>query len=315
MRAVNNLYLAFSVVFPLFCMMGLGYLLKSLKVFDDEFLVKLNNLGFKVFLPVSLFVSIYKSDFEQFSSPKLIIFAVVCELLAFIALMIFVPRFEKSDLNRGVIVQGVFRSNLILFGFPITASLYGDENTSLIAIVMAFIIPLANVISTIALESFSTKKTTITSLLKSLAKNPLIIGVFIAFFFVLTKIRLPDIVFSTITDVSKVTTPLTLMALGGSFKFNSLGAYPKQLAFSAFGKLILVPVIVIAIGIFLGFRDISLVAILCVFASPTAVSSYTMAQNIGANDELAGQIVVVSSTLSVVTIFFWITFLMQYNFI
>ena len=43
-----------------------------------------------------------------------------------------------------------------------------------------------------------------------------------------------------------------------------------------------------------------------VFASPTAVNSFTMAQQMGGDAELAGDIVVVTSAVSMLTMFLWV---------
>lgn len=310
---MNNLSLAVSVVFPLFCMMGLGYLLRRAGLFEDAFLRQLNSVCFKVFLPMVLFINIYKSDFDALFSPRLIFYAVGCVLLAFLVLMAVIPLLEKENKNRGVVIQGIFRSNYILFGVPVTASLYGSENTGTTAILLAFVIPLFNLLSILALQLFSDQKAGKLSLLKEILKNPLILGSFAAFFFVLTGLRMPSLMEKTVSDIAGVATPLALIILGGSFQFRGIGKYKKLLALSVIGKLILIPLFFIPLSILVNFRSMELAALMAMFASPTAVSSFTMAQSMNANDELAGQIVVVDSLLSILTIFFWITVLNYYG--
>jgi predicted permease len=51
------------------------------------------------------------------------------------------------------------------------------------------------------------------------------------------------------------------------------------------------------------------------FASPSAVSSYTMAQQMDGDGDLAGQIVVFTTAISLITLFFWISGLMLLGFI
>lgn len=65
----------------------------------------------------------------------------------------------------------------------------------------------------------------------------------------------------------------------------------------------------ISLVVLLGFRGVELAVLMAMFVTPTAVSSFTMAQSVGANDDLAGQIVVWGSIFSIVTIFIWITIL------
>lgn len=312
---MNNLYLALSVVFPLFCMMALGYFLRRVGIFDPLFLKQLNKLCFKVFLPLVLFINVYHSDFYGLISVRLILFAVSCVIAAFLLLMIVVPLFEKDNRNRGVLVQGIFRSNYILFGVPIAASLYGSHNTGTTAIIIAFVVPLFNLLSVVALSVFSKHRQSVSSIIKEILCNPLIIGSAVAFFFVLFGIKMPLLLENTVSDIAKVATPLALMILGGSFQFSGALTYIRLLIFSVVGKLIIMPGIFLYLSILFGFRGMELCALMAMFVAPTAVSTFTMAQNAGANDELAGQIVVFDSLLSVITIFVWITVLKYFNYI
>lgn len=312
---MNNLYLAASVVFPLFCMMALGYLIKVVGLFNQPFLKQLNTLCFKVFLPFVLFINVYKSDFFGLISVRLILFAMGCVFAAFLLLMIVVPIFEKENSNRGVIIQGIFRSNYILFGVPMAASLYGSQNTGTTAILIAFVIPLFNLLSVVALSVFSNHKQSVSSIIKEVINNPLILGSAAAFLFVIFGIKMPLLLENTVSDISKVATPLALMILGGSFEFSGVLKYKRLLSFSVIGKLIVMPAIFIYASILFGFWGMELSALMAMFAAPTAVSTFTMAQNAKANDELAGQIVVFDSILSVVTIFIWITVLKYFNLI
>ena len=131
------------------------------------------------------------------------------------------------------------------------------------------------------------------------------------YLFVYFKIELPVSIEKTVSDISKIATPLAFILLGSSFKFSAFSAYIKQLLITVLGKLIIVPAIILYIAALLGFRDIELTCLLSVFASPTAVSSYTMAQQMDGDDLLAGQIVVFTSLLSIITVFLWIFILKQ----
>ena len=59
-------------------------------------------------------------------------------------------------------------------------------------------------------------------------------------------------------------------------------------------------------GMLLGFRGVEFVTLLAIFATPCAVASYAMAQQMGSDAALAGNTVVFTSALSCFTIFGWI---------
>jgi predicted permease len=71
-------------------------------------------------------------------------------------------------------------------------------------------------------------------------------------------------------------------------------------------KLIVAPGLFLGLGALLGFRGVAFVSLIGVFASPTAVNSFTMAQQMGGDAELAGDIVVTTSAVSIPTMFLWI---------
>ena len=306
---MNSFFLAFSVVCPLFLMMALGYGLRKIGMFTEDLLRQLNRLCFQVFLPLIVFVNVYNSDFSTDFKPGLVGFAVAGVVVIFAALLFIVPRFEKDDTRRSVLIQGMFRSNYVLFGLPIAKSLFGDANTSTTAVLIAFVVPLFNVLAVCALEIFRNGTIDLKSVLTDIITNPLILGALAAFFFIATGIRLPIILEQTIGDIASIATPLALIVLGGSFAFSSLRGNGWALAGAVGGKLIIVPLIGITVSLALGYRGIELGALMALFASPTAVSSFTMAQQMEADDRLAGQIVVMTSLVSVASIFIWVTIL------
>lgn len=312
---MENLIISFNVVLPLFFAMALGYTLKRFGMYDAVTLKTINKLVFKVFLPIYLFYSIYSTDLSVAFNPKVMIFAVLSILIWFLLLMIIVPLFEKDNAKRGVMVQAMFRSNFVLFGLPVAISLCGEDRIGITSLLMGIVIPIYNVLAVITLEVFRGGKPSIKKIVTGIVKNPLIIASVLGVMFYLLKIDLPYAVEKTVIDFGKVATPLALMALGGEFRFSKVKGDIKQLMVSVAGKLIISPLFIVTAGILLGFRNEFLVPILLMSGAPTAVSSYTMAQQMGGDGELAGEIVVFTTGVSIFTIFIWVFVLKQFNFI
>lgn len=303
---MSSFTLAFNVVFPLFLMMALGYVLTRIKLFTSDFLKQLNNVCFKIFLPCILFINIYESNVTDAFQLNLLLFAIMSVIGMFLILLILVTNIEKRNDRKGVLIQGMFRSNYILFGMPIATSLFGIGNVGTTAILIAFVVPLFNILSVIVLELFNGQKIEIRQMVLRIVKNPLILASCFAFILILRNVVLPNVIVGTIKDISNIATPLALLVLGGSFSFHGLHKNRNIIIYSVFIKLCIVPTIFVSISILLGFRGMALGALLALFCSPTAVSSFTMAQQCHADDELAGQIVVVSSLFSIISIFLWI---------
>ena len=312
---MENLILSFNIVLPIFLILSLGYILKKLKILDELTTKNMNSINFKVFLPLLLFYNVYKTDLSVVFNPKLLIFSIISVILVFLLLFIIIPLLEKDNSKRGVIIQGIFRSNFVIFGVPVCEALFGQNATGVASMLIAVIVPLFNFLAVICLEIYRGGNINFKKIIKGIITNPLIIASIIGLFFIYFKIKLPTPIEKTINDISKIATPLAFILLGSSFTFSAFSLYIKQLSITILGKLIIVPGIVLYIAALLGFRNIELTCLLSVFASPTAVSSYTMAEQMDGDSILAGQIVVLTSIISIITVFLWIFILKQFHLI
>ena len=298
--------LAFHVVFPLFILMAIGYFLKIIELYDEHSLKKMNTVVFRVFLPVLLFLNIYNSNFEEAFNKQLLLYAVIAVIICFVILFAVIPCLIKDKRDITVMVQGIYRSNFVLFGIPVTASIYGNDNLGLASIMAAFIVPLFNILAVVLFESFRDGKVSIKKIIKEVFKNPLVIAGILGILILSFGFKLPELITDTMWDIGNIAPPLSLIVLGGTFTFAGAKKYAKYLTISCLGRLIIVPAIALSIALLLGFRQMELVILMVIFGAPTAVGSFAMAQELGGNGELAGQIVVATSAASIFTIFGWI---------
>lgn len=302
---MENLIISLNVVFPLCILLVIGYLIKKVKLIDTHTQNGMNKVAFKAFFPVLLFNSIYKTDVSAFN-PKLLIYAVAVIFLIFVMLCVIVPIIEKSPRRRGVLIQGMFRSNFVIFGLPISIALCGAESAGATSILVAVIVPLYNALSVVALAIHKGGKLRLATVLKGVITNPLIIGGVAGIIALLLNVRFPTPVESVISDIAKLTTPLALILLGSSFEFSQIKGNVKPVLLGVLGKLVVVPIIFILLSIFMGFRGVELVALTVMLGAPAAVSSYTMASEMEGDSILAGQLVVFGSITAIVTMFIWI---------
>lgn len=275
----------------------------------------MNNVIFRVFLPTLLFSNIYKTDFTQITSFGLLGYSVLAILTMFVFYMVTIPRLIEDNQKRGVLVQGICRSNFIFFGMPMAATLYGGASAGIASLMVGVVVPLVNITSVIALEYFRGNTPDYPKIIKGILLNPIILGGILGMVFALSGMKLPKFIEGLIFEVADIATPLALIILGGSVTFTSARANVKPLVIGVLNRLVIVPAVGLAISILVGYRGLELVLLLSMFASPAAVSSYTMAQQMNGDGELAGQIVVFTTAISLITLFFWISGLMLLGFI
>ncbi len=303
---MENLILSANVVLPLFLLMLTGFCLRRFGVLEENTFKQMNKAVFKAFLPCLIYYNVYTSEVSEMFDKKLVLFSVVSILAMFGLLMLIVPLIEKDNKKRGVMIQGIFRSNFVIFGIPLSAAMYGDSIVGSAAVLIAVVVPVFNFLAVISLEVFRKGKPDPVKILKGIVTNPLIISSVLGLGTMFLGIKLPGIIEKSISDLSKIATPLALVILGGSINFSKVRGNSRNLIICVLSRLVLVPAVFLTLASLAGFRNAELAILISVFASPTAVSSFTMAQQMNGDDELAGQIVVFGTSLCIITVFLWI---------
>lgn len=312
---MDNLIFSLNVVLPLVFLMLMGTILRRIKIFDKDFLKKLNNFTFKVLLPVLLFNNIYNTNISEEVDLKFIIFAVGIVLVTVGIMFIVVPKLEKDNRNRGVIIQGLYRSNFVLFGVPLITNIFGQEGAGVVTTLIAIIIPLYNFLAVLILDIFTEEKVSYKQTLVSILKNPLIVASLLALAIYIFRIRLPLALEKAVSDVAKTASPIALIALGGEIEIRNMGKNIKYLLWIAGGKLLFIPALVVLVSHVFGYRGVELCALFSMVAPSTSVSSYSMALQADCNSELAGQIVFFTTIVSPFTIFIFIYILRSLSLI
>lgn len=304
---MDNIIVSFNVIAPVFFLMVLGYFLVNYTSLADGKLTKqANAIVFKIFLPCMLFYNVYQSDIgsEIHSRIRLCIWAAGGLLILFVLLCLIVPRIVTQENQQGVVIQGIFRSNYVIFGVAVVQNMYGPKSTTTAAILSAILVPMYNFLAVVALLIFGEKRENDwKKIILDIIKNPLIISSVLGIIFSLLGIRLPTAVDTTVQDLAKLSTPIAFMILGGDLDFSKVKGNLKTAFVVLTIKLVILPLIMIPMVVMMGYRDADLLSGVLAYQTPVAVSSYIMAQQAGADGQLAGQLVVFSSVLSIFTLF------------
>ena len=312
---MENFFISFNAVAPLASYIIIGMIIKKLKIVDDVFLKKLNSVIFNGFFPIIMFSNVYNTDFSTSADPKVIIFNIIFILTYTFLLFIIVPRFIKSRATCGAFIQGGYRSNIVLFGIPLTISIFGQENVGMISVAIAFIVPLYNILAVVILEYFRGSGTELKVLIKNIFKNPLIKGAVAGIIFNILNIPAPVFFQTAIKNVSNSATVFALIVLGASLQFSSIGSNLKLIALDSFLRLVAAPSIAVSLGYIIGLRQMELFTTLIVTATPVAAASYAMAQNMNSDHVLAAQLVATTTVLSVFTMFGAIMVFFTFNLV
>jgi len=306
------LKLAFDAVFPILTLMAIGYICRRAKFITHDMIDKTNRVIFRVFMPTLIFYNLYENDFSKFMDIRLIIYIPVAVIAVIIISFLLVPKIVKEKNQQPVIVQAIFRGNLIFIGMPVMEAVAGKKYLGLMALAITITIIVYNVGSVIVFEALRKGKPNYKEMLHGIAVNPLIHGAIVGVIFTVPHIPVPDLVMEVIKSMSQVATPLAIVLLGAGFSFAATGAYKKQIAATCFVRLVLVPAILIPIAILFSFNNYEIIVVFATMCAPTAIITYTISQQMGGDDVLGAQLVAYGSVFSLGTIFLWIVVLQDY---
>ena len=300
-----NLKISVNAVLPLFVIMAAGYAVKRAGLLRDKDVPRLNSLAFQVFLPCLLFYNIYVSDLSESVRPELILFVVCGVFAVYLSALILVLAIEKEPEKRGVMIQGLYRSNYVVVGIPIAAALSGGGSLGVVTLLIAILVPIFNVLAVVTLAVFCGRRVNVGGTMVDILKNPLIISTALGLLIKWMGLTIPGFLFAAVKDMGAASTPLQLLILGAFFQIPGMKEHRKSLVVTVFGRLVVVPGLMLSAAAALGFRGVEFVALIGCFASPTATSSFVMTQQMGGDAGLAGDIVVLTSALCPFTIFGW----------
>jgi malate permease and related proteins len=317
---MENLLFSFNVVMPVFLVVALGYFVKKIGLINDGFVNTAIKFNFIVGLSALIFKNLYTSDLGDIFNLKLVLFTFLSIVGTVVVLCLVVPVFIKNKQKASAMIHTIFRSNFVLLGIPLATNMFGQSNISPVVLLMPIAIPTYNFFAVVILAIFDEDKSKngkdkIKSTITSIFTNPLILGSLVGIIFSVFSIKIPNFIEKAVFDVASLGTPLALVTLGAQFDFKSAVKNLKYSLTASIGRLVVVPSVVVIIGYLVGFKGYELGALFILFSSPSAVSCYVMAKEMNSDHELTGEVVLLSTLLSIFTIFIGIFILKSYSLI
>ena len=297
---LQNFIICVNAVIPSAIYLLIGILLKTACVVSDEDVKKFTRVVFVTLYPFIMFDN--RENFDLL----LVVYSVLFTCLQIAVTWFAVSRLVKEDRNKGTMIQSAFRSNIILMGLPVGINLFGKGNVTQVALVILFVVPIYNVMSVVVLERFRGGKADLVRTTKNVLKNPIILGAIAAGVVMLIGIKLPVPIEQTVSTLSDCTAPIAMILLGAALNLKGFSSDRKKIAFCVASKIMIWPALGIAGAVWLGMRDVALIAVLLMLATPTALASYAMAESMGGNGRLAGETVVISTIGACFTMPVWL---------
>ena len=303
---LNSFLLSLNAIVSIFVMMGVGYGAKRLLRLDKGSVQRFNSLVFHTLLPLMLFNNIYRSDIRGGVNLGCLGLALGVLAVLFMATWALVKRVEPANDQRGVMIQASFRSNFLLLGMPLIQELCPGADLATVSVMLAVVVPCYNVLAVITLEMFRRQQVKVGKILRGIAKNPLIIASVAGILVNLSGLALPECLANPISQLGASASPVALLLLGAQFEFHDVRVHRRNLAICTALRLVVFPGVALPLAALAGLRGPEFAVLISMFATPAAVSSYSMAAQMGGNPELAASAVTMTTLLSAGTMFLWI---------
>ena len=316
---MQSLIFALNAVLPIIMMVVLGYFFKKVGIVKQDNAKILNKLVFRVFLPVMLFLNVYNIQMVSGIEYGYVLYAVVAVVMIFLISIPIIIAVTQNNEHRGAILQSTFRSNYALLGISLAEALFGAEGAAVATLLSAPLIPTLNILAVISLSIFkrNSQKICFKKIVLDVVKNPLIVGIFLGVVALCVRalfvkfgisFRLTDVepVYKVLQYLSSVATPLALLVLGIQFEVSAVSELKKEIIIGVLIRTVAVPIFGLGIA-YIFFKDYftgaHFATFVAVFATPVAVSSVPMAQEMDSDVALTGQLVIWTTVASAISVF------------
>lgn len=313
---IDNLIFSLNATVPVFLIMVFGWFVKKWGLLDDHSTAQINKFVFRTMLPALLFMDLSEADFREVWDTKFVLFCIIVTLIC-VGIAVGYSMVFKDKNERGEIIQASYRSSAAVLGIAFVNNIYGKSTMAALMIVGT--VPIYNIISVIVLSVTSAENKKSGSLLKStlkgIATNPIILGIIAGISWSLIGLNQPVIMSKSISYLGNMATPLSLIALGASFKFEEAKGKLPVTAGIAFIKLVLFCSIFLPVAVSMGFRGEKLIAILIMLGSATTGSCFVMAKNLGHKGTITAFAVMLTTLCSAFTLTTWLFILKSFEYI
>lgn len=301
-----------NTVLPIFLVVGLGLGLRRSGMLTDALVGALSRLVFFVSAPALLLrATATGAVSSNFDTGPLVVIATVSLLVGG---GVYLLCFRCHPHRRGVIAQGVFRSNQVFIGLPIVAYAFGQEAVQLVAVQISLTVIIYNFLGAVFLilpqQGQSARSPQVWSRMAvRVLKNPLILASTFGIAYSLTGQHMPVALDRTLELLGRTAAPLALLTVGAGLEFERLrGDLGATLAITGV-KTILYPILILLGLQMAGVSGMALKAHVMLMAAPAAVIGYVMTRELGGDVKLSGAIVVGSTLASILTITGWLAWL------
>ena len=303
-----------DVIIPVFLIIGFGYCTVWFKLFSIDTIDGLMKFSQNFAIPVLLFNAIAKVDLANVFDLNLFFSFYVGATAGFIMGFLGSHYLFNRPLEDSVAIGFCcLFSNTVMLGLPITERAYGEDalrhNFAIVAIHAPFCYFLGITVMELVKSSEKSIKKNIFVILKAMFSNALVVGIVLGFIVNILGISIADTIQASIDMITAVALPAALFGMGGIlYQYRPEGDAGPILMICTV-SLIIHPLIVWLTGSKFNLNDAQMKSAVITAAMAPGINTYVFANMYGRERRVASTGVLLSTILSIGTVWFWLNIL------
>ncbi|CQH54995.1 auxin permease family transport protein [Halobacterium hubeiense] len=262
----------------------------------------LNDAAYYVALPALVFVSTYDRDVAELVSPALF-GGLLFVLFATATVAWVVHRNQAERRRRSVAVTQSYHSNLGYLGLPLVAATFSDDVTAVASVVLGVVSLVQVPLTVFVLTTVSDADASLAEEVAKLGRNPVLLALVAGLVVGSAGIGLPGPATAGLDLLGTLALPIALLCVGASLEVDlpnvDVGATGAVVAL----KIVLMPAIAWTTFSLLSVDAATFTAAVVMLGTPTAVSTYVFANELGGDEAFASLNVFVTTLASIGTLF------------
>lgn len=295
----------FLAIIQPFILIALGALLSRRPMFPRPLWEGVEKLVYYVLFPPLLFNSVAGASLTLSQAGLYLACGVGSMSIGIVLSWLVSKMVPAGRLADASVRQCGYRFNSYI-GFATVLALYGNAGLALFALLVGVWVPICNAAAVTDLAAAAGGRGAgLGGILKSIAKNPLILATLAGLVFNVLGLAMPVLVTSVFKSLGAASLSLALMAIGSGLKLSAFRAEARLLTLATLEKLLVLPAVSFAIGLAAGLTPLELGALLAFTALPTANSCYILAVRMGGDGPLVANLTTLQTVCSLATLPVW----------
>lgn len=296
------------IVLPVFGMVAVGYGAAKVGLVTDKASDGLAEYVFSLSLPVLIFKTLSEARLPEAQPWGYWISYFAGAFLVFgLAMLAARKLFGRGHQESVIHGFAAGQANTVFVGVPLILRAYGEEGAVPLFLLIAIHLPVMMVAATLLLEgSAGFSRATVIRLLKALAFNPILIGIYAGGLGRVVGIQATGVPKQIMDMLSASATPCALISLGLSLKHYGIRGDVRPAALISGLKLMGHPLAVLLLTMIFPMPPVWAGVAVLFAAMPSGINGYLLAQRYGVAVGTATSAVSLSTGLAVVTIAFWL---------